>query len=174
MKLKEIKEAGFYKVVGDEDLWEAFENTDEDKGWVDMYPLLLDSWIYDHTDQDERKHYKVDGLLYRIGYDFPDLEVEKVDQEYEIYGNAGTSLVEKKPTFKERYYNTKKAFDEWKEVSRATGICETCTAVALSDNDDLRKEVKRLKELVNKQKKEISALKSTVNNVREVLRELHY
>lgn len=142
MKLGEIAEVGFYKEVNGEDIWECFENTDSDEGFRKNFPLLLDSWLYQYTDADDRKVYECDGLLYRIGYDYPDLEVEKVtDAEYEVTGSMGTTLTEKKPTYKERYLELKK----WQEANKPTGICETCTEKANKEADELQKEVKELK-----------------------------
>lgn len=116
MKLGEITEVGFYKEVNGEDIWECFENTDRDEEWRKDFPLLLDSWIYDYTDADDRKVYKCDGLLYKIGYDYPGLEVEKVTgTEYEVEGSMGTTLIEKKPTYKERYLELEEKYKklEW-------------------------------------------------------------
>lgn len=142
MKLGEITEVGFYKEVDGEDIWECFENTDRDEEWRKDFPLLLDSWLYQYTDEDDRKVYECDGLLYKIGYDYPDLEVEKVtDVEYEVTGSMGTTLTEKKPTYKERYLELKK----WQEANKPTGICETCTEKANKEADELQKEIKELK-----------------------------
>lgn len=142
MKLGEITEVGFYKEANRENIWECFENTDSDEEFRKKFPLLLDSWLYQYTDADDRKVYECDGLLYRIGYDYPDLEVEKItDVEYEVTGSMGTTLVEKKPTYKERYLELKK----WQEANKSTGICETCTEKANNKVDELQKEVKELK-----------------------------
>ena len=128
MRLGDITEVGFYKEVDGEDLWECFENTDRDEEWRKDFPLLLDSWLYQYADDDDRKVYECDGLLYKIGYDYPDLEVEKVtDVEYDMTGSMGTTLVEKKPTYKERYLELKK----WQEAN--------------NEVDELQKEVKELK-----------------------------
>lgn len=149
MKLKDIREEGFYKEVDSEDLWECIENPDNNEEFRKNFPLLLDSWIYQYTDNDDRKVYEVDGLLYRIGYDYPELEVEKViDTEYEISGTHGHTLTEKKPTYKEKY----EALKEYLETQRPTGICETCTDKANKEADELQTEVKQLK-------KEIEGLK---------------
>ena len=128
MKLGEIIEVGFYKEVNGEDIWECFDNTDTDEKFREDFPLLLDSWLYQYTDADDRKVYACDGLLYKIGYDYPELEVEKVtDVEYEVSGSMGTTLTEKKPTYKERYLELKK----WQEANK--------------EADELQKEIKELK-----------------------------
>lgn len=146
MKLKDITEVGFYKEVDGEDIWECFENTDRDEEWRKDFPLLLDSWMYQYTDENDRKIYECDGLLYKIGYDYPDLEVEKVtDVEYDIEGAMGTTLIEKKPTYKERYLELKK----YLETQRPTGICETCTEKGNEEADKLQKEIKELKRYKN-------------------------
>lgn len=135
MKLKDITEVGFYKEVGGDDIWECFENTDRDEEWRKDFPLILDSWLYQYTDENDRKIYECDGLLYKVGYDYPDLEVEKIiDVEYEITGSMGTTLTEKKPTYKERYLELK----EKQEANKPTGICETCTEKANKEADKLR------------------------------------
>lgn len=162
MKLKDVKEVGFYKITGDDDLWEAFPNTDKDREWVEKYPLLLDYWIYSHTDTDNRKVYNVDGLLYRIGYDYPDCEVEKTKQKYERVKDG--LIREDNPTWQEKYIKLEQEFKEWREANRATGICETCTAKALIENDELRANVE-------KQRKEISKLKSIINRIKGEIRE---
>ena len=72
MKLGDITEVGFYKEVDGEDIWECFENTDKDEEWRKDFPLLLDSWLYQYTDENDRKIYECDGLLYKIGYDYSD------------------------------------------------------------------------------------------------------
>lgn len=142
MKLGDVTEVGFYKEVNGEDIWECFENTDRDEEWRKDFPLLLDSWLYQYTDENDRKVYECDGLLYKIGYDYPDLEVEKItDIEYEVIAEFGTTLIEKKPTYKERYLELKKYLD----TQRPTGICETCTERANEEADKLWKEIKELK-----------------------------
>lgn len=142
MKLGDITEVGFYKEVDGEDIWECFENTDRDEEWRKDFPLLLDSWLYQYTDENDRKVYECDGLLYKIGYDYPDLEVEKItDIEYEIQGGMGTTLIEKKPTYKEKYLELKK----YLEAQRPTGICETCIEKANKEADELRTLVNEIK-----------------------------
>lgn len=142
MKLGDITEVGFYREVGGEDLWECFENEDSDEDFRKEEPLLLDEWLYQYTDSDDRKVYECHGLLYHIGRDYSDLEVEKVDQAYEISGSMGHVLTEKKPTYKEKYEDLLSKFEAWKQISKPTGICETCTHKALKENDKLRSLIK--------------------------------
>ena len=107
MKIKNIKETGFYKVEDYNDIvFEVIENTDEK--WLEEEPdakLLLDVWNYDYTDSDDRKHYETEGALYRLDTaDYGNVDVEKAEQKYflpETSINAGCFLVEDKPTYKE-------------------------------------------------------------------------
>lgn len=132
MKLGEITEVGFYKEVDGEDIWECFENTDRDEEWRKDFPLLLDSWLYQYTDEDDRRVYECDGLLYKIGYDYPDLEVEKItDIEYEVTGSMGTTLIEKKPTYKERYLELKK----WQEANKYKALLKEIVKYCNSVHD---------------------------------------
>lgn len=103
MKLGDVTEVGFYKEVCGEDIWECFENTDSDEEFRKAEPLLLSRWYYDYVDENDRKVYRCHGLLHCIGRDYPDLDVEKVDQEYEVSGSMGHKLIEKKPTYKQRF-----------------------------------------------------------------------
>lgn len=141
MKLGDITEVGFYKEVGGEDLWESFKNTDSDEEYRKECPLLLDHWEYRDIDADDRKMYLCDGNLYRVGGDYSDLEVEKVTcQEYDM-SKSGYTLIEKKPTYKERY----RQLQAYLATQRPTGTCETCTEKANKEADKLRKEVTELK-----------------------------
>lgn len=103
MKLKDIKEVGFYKEVDSEDIWEAYENKAESEYWRKGEPILLDWWRYDGVDLDDRKRYEVDGLVFHIETDYPEKEIEKVDQKYIRFGQHGESLIEDSPTYRERY-----------------------------------------------------------------------
>ena len=160
MKLRDIKEAGFYKELGSDDIWEAYENTAPSEYWRRGEPLLLDWWRYDGVDLDDRKCYLVDGLMYHVNTDFPEKEIEKIDQKFIKYGQSNEKMIEDNPSYRERYHDLmerysrlldlyeKKCveFKEYQEVNKATGICETCTATALKENDELRREIKNLKD----------------------------
>lgn len=164
MKLRDIKEIGFYKEVDSEDIWEAYENKDKSEYWRKGEPILLDWWKFTGVDLDDRKTYEVDGLVFHIKSDFPEKEVERIEQKYVRFGQHGESLIEDSPTYRERYkdllekyfrlldlYEKKcDEFKEYKEVNKATGICETCTDVALQENDKLIKENKELKDRLEK------------------------
>jgi hypothetical protein len=111
-------------------------------------------WMYQYTDADDRKVYECDGLLYKIGYDYPDLEVEKVtDVEYDIIGNAGTTLVEKKPTYKERYLELKKWQEadelqkEIKELKRYKNLFENCRKLYLDVREQAHSMCEKLEDL---------------------------
>lgn len=65
MKLNKVTETGFYTGELDterEIIFEVIENTDE--VWLKETPeqkLLIDEWTYKYTDEDNRKHYEIDG-----------------------------------------------------------------------------------------------------------------
>lgn len=107
MKIKDIKEIGFYKsdAYGNDYVFEVIENTDEK--WLEECPdatLLLDVWEYDYTDENDRIHYQTSGGIYRLDTDYANIEVEKTTQKYimpETSINLGCFLVEDKPTYKE-------------------------------------------------------------------------
>ena len=103
MKLKDIKEIGFYQEIDSKNIWEAFENTDSDDYWRNGEPILLYWWKYDGVDLDDRKCYKKDGLIYHIGSDYPEKEVEKLSERYIRFGQYEEKLIEDKPTYRERY-----------------------------------------------------------------------
>ena len=107
MKLNEIKEVGFYVDQLDEQreiIYEVIENTDEE--WLKEAPeqtLLIDEWIYDYTDYDDRKIYGTSGNLVAVCNDTSTYKVYKIkDTKYKIYGNCGEYLIEDKPTYKEQ------------------------------------------------------------------------
>lgn len=107
MKIKDIKETGFYKsdAYGNDYVFEVIESTDEK--WLEECPdavLLLDIWNYDYTDENDRIHYQTSGSIYRLDTDYANIEVEKTTQKYlmpETSINLGCFLVEDKLTYKE-------------------------------------------------------------------------
>lgn len=107
MKLREIKEVGFYREVNDIDrktIYEVIENTDED--WLKEDPeatLLIDTWLYDYKDENDRDRYSVDGNLFTAYLDESDIDVVKIeDTKYKVFGEMGQFLIEDKPTYKEQ------------------------------------------------------------------------
>jgi len=105
MKLNEVTEVGFYKELNDERpdyIYEVFENTDEN--WLKVAPeakLLIDEWIYDHTDHDDRRVYETHGTLEQVR-NANNIEVVKMTEKFVISGNCGTRLTEDKLTYKEK------------------------------------------------------------------------
>lgn len=105
--LKDIKETGFYCGVNDKGrdvIFEIIKNTDEE--WLKENPdatLLIDEWIYDYTDNDDRRIYGTSGNLVALCFEKSTCEVIKItDTAYKIYGNSGQYLIEDKPTYKEQ------------------------------------------------------------------------
>ena len=109
MKLNEVTAVGFYKPTNDtnyEVIFEVFENTNEK--WLKECPdqkLLVDEWIYDYTDDNDIKIYGCHGTIYPVQNE-DSIEVEKIDKQYQVFGNMGASLRELKPTYKEKCQNT--------------------------------------------------------------------
>lgn len=106
-KLRDITECGFYCQIGDKDryyIYEIIKNTD--KQWLQDVPeakFLIDEWIYDYTDYDDRKIYGTSGNLTVTCFDETNIFVYKIkDIKYKIYGNCGQYLIEDKPTYKEQ------------------------------------------------------------------------
>lgn len=105
MKLNEIKQTGFYKRPGDETpnfIFEVINNTD--KEWLKEDPqctLLIDEWLYDYTDMDDRRRYETAGNLVSVIY-AEDIEVEKMDDKFVV---EDTTMMDDKPTYKEKYNN---------------------------------------------------------------------
>lgn len=105
MRLNEIKKVGFYtdNPKKRETIFEVIKNTD--KVWLKEEPeckLLIDTWSYDYTD-DNNKIYRCDGTLREPRFAEPIEVFEIKDMEYEIYGNSGGCMKEKKKTYKEKY-----------------------------------------------------------------------
>lgn len=104
--LREVTETGFYCAVDDIErlyVFEVINNTDEE--WLKENPedaLLIDEWIYDYTDYDDRKVYGTSGNLVSIRCDVSTCKVYKIeDTKYKIY-KSGLYLIEDKPTYKEQ------------------------------------------------------------------------
>ena len=106
MKLNEIKKVGIYTddLRKRETIFEVIKNTDE--VWLKEEPeckLLIDTWSYDYTDDNDNKHYQCDGTLREPRFAEPTEVFEIRDIEYEVYGNSGGCMKEKKKTYKEKY-----------------------------------------------------------------------
>lgn len=96
MKLNEVKKVGFYttNLAKRETLYEVIK---------DKEILLIDTWTYDYTDADDRKHYECDGSMYSVEF-ADEIEVFEVkDTNYNVSGSSGSHLTESKPTYKEKF-----------------------------------------------------------------------
>lgn len=106
MKLNEITEIGFYCSPYDDKrnyIYEVINNTDEE--WLKDAPdqkLLIDEWIFDYIDNDDRYHYGTAGNLISV-LNADDIEVVKItDKKYKIEGGCGEYLIEDKLSYKEK------------------------------------------------------------------------
>lgn len=107
MKLSEIKEIGYYCQVGDTErsnIYEVIKNTD--KEWLKEDPkatLLIDTWIYEYKDENDRSVYFADGNLLSVYLDTSTIDVVKIENiNYKVFGEYGHYLIEDKPTYKEQ------------------------------------------------------------------------
>ena len=99
MKVKDITETGFYVLpqlegTVDEVIFEVIENSDDD--WVKSDPnakLLVDEWCFDYEENGKRV-YQTSGNLQVLFLDLADLDVEKTDIKFKIFGNMGAFLKE--------------------------------------------------------------------------------
>lgn len=114
--LKDINETGFYCAVDDTErlyIYEVINNVSQE--WIKKDPkakLLIDQWIYDYTDYDDRKVYGTSGNLEATYCNICTNKVYKIeDTKFKIFGNCGQFLMEDKPTYKE-------------QLSRKTAECE--------------------------------------------------
>ena len=100
MKLKDVKEPGFYTndLETREYIYEVIIN--DDKEWLKEDPtaiLIVDEWDYDYTNDEEQKHYIIrNGNMYNILFANPKISVYKIkDTEYtKPYGQGGTEMHE--------------------------------------------------------------------------------
>lgn len=137
MKIDEIKEVGYYCQVGDTErlgIYEVIKNTDEE--WLKNDPkdiFLIDEWVYNYKDHDDRKVYTTGGTLINpniVNYSF---EVEKInDTKYKFLNDEGLFLIEDKPTHKEQLQRKEKTLDailelieENKNTCQYQGICKS-------------------------------------------------
>lgn len=142
MKLNEIKEVGFYREENDSDrkiIFEIYKNGDRE--WLEKDPnatLLLDTWIYEYKDENDRKRYFANGDLSAVYLDETSIDVIKIeDTNYKVFGEYGHLLIEDKPTYKEQLENSEARIKELKEK----------LTVEEMKNFDLREEIKELKDL---------------------------
>ena len=99
MKVKDITETGFHTIseyVGteNEQIFEVIKNTDEE--WVKEDPdakLLVDTWYFDYKDG-ETKIFQADGILQVLYLDLSNIDVEKTNRRFEVFGNMGAFLKE--------------------------------------------------------------------------------
>lgn len=124
MKLNEIKEVGFYREENDSDrkiIFEIYENGDRE--WLEKDPnatWLLDTWIYQYKDENDRNIYFTNGdvsAVYLAVYlDETSIDVVKIeDTNYKIFGECGHILIEDKPTYKEQLKNSEARVKELEE-----------------------------------------------------------
>ena len=93
MKIKDIKETGFYLSGNPDIIYEVMENTDEE--WLKEAPtvtLLVDEW----TKEGDNSYYETSGILYRLDTDLASIDVEKTDRKFRVYGSMGQFLEELK------------------------------------------------------------------------------
>ena len=119
MKLREIKEVGFYREINDLDrktIYEVIENADED--WLKEDPeatLLIDTWLYEYKDENDRDKYSIDGNLLTLYLDESNIDVVKIeDTKYKVLGEMGQFLIEDKPTYKELFKHKEKECERLK------------------------------------------------------------
>lgn len=105
--LKDINETGFYCSVDDTEclyIYEVINNVSQE--WIKKDPkakLLIDQWIYDYTDYDDRKVYGTSGNLEATYCNRYTGKVYKIeDTKFKIFGNCRQFLMEDKPTYKEQ------------------------------------------------------------------------
>lgn len=99
MKVKDIKETGFYTIphlvdTEDEQIFEVIKNSDEE--WVKENPdakLIIDTWYFDYMDGNT-KVFQTDGILQTRYLDLANVDVEKTDRKFEVFGNMGAFLKE--------------------------------------------------------------------------------
>lgn len=99
MKVKDITETGFYTIpeyvdTENEQIFEVIKNTD--KKWLKENPnanLLIDTWYFDYKDG-ETKIFQTEGNLQVLYLDLSNIDVEKTNRRFEIFGNMGAFLKE--------------------------------------------------------------------------------
>ena len=132
MKLNEITELGFYKAVDDDRpnyIFEVIKNTDDE--WLKEAPeqkFLIDEWIFDYIDNDDRFHYGTAGNLIAVS-NADDIEVIKIiDKKYKVYGKCGEYLIEDKLSYKEKINKINELCKEYRH-NKPRLLCDLDTFV---------------------------------------------
>ena len=130
MKLNEINEIGFYCSPYDDKrnyIYEVIKNTDEE--WLKEAPeqkFLIDEWLFDYIDNDDRAHYGTAGNLITV-QNADDIEVVKItDTKYKVEGGCGEYLVEDKLTYKEKCAKLQETLGKIREYCMTKSIQEFC------------------------------------------------
>lgn len=118
--LKDINKTGFYCSVDDTErlyIYEVINNVSQE--WIKKDPkakLLIDQWIYDYTDYDDRKVYATSGNLEATYCNRYTGKVYKIeDTKFKIFGNYKQFLMEDKPTYKEQLARKTQECEELKD-----------------------------------------------------------
>ena len=132
MKLNEITEVGFYRAVKDnrpDYIFEVIENTD--KEWLKEAPeqkFLIDEWLFDYIDNDDRVHYGTAGNLVYV-QNADNIEVTKItNKKYKITGGCGEYLIEDKLTYKEKINKINELCKEYRH-NKPRLLCDLDTFV---------------------------------------------
>lgn len=149
--LKDINETGFYCAVDDTErlyLYEVINNTN--KKWLkkdSQAKLLIDKWIYDYTDYDDRKVYFTSGNLEATYNNISTGKVYKIeDTKFKIYGNYRQFLVEDKLTYKEQLA---RKTQENEELENKIKKLRKNLALEIEINDRYRKALEEIEQVIN-------------------------
>ena len=136
MKLNEITETGFYYQPEDTNrdyIYEVIKNTDEE--WLKDNPdhkFLIDEWLFDYIDHDDRANYGTAGNLIAVENADPVEVVKITDKKYKIQGRCGECLIEDKLTYKEKLEKIKKICDKASTITKFVGGTEVKDAQKLA------------------------------------------
>lgn len=136
MKLNEITETGFYYQPEDTDrtyIYELIKNTDEE--WLKDNPeqkFLIDEWLFDYTDHDDKVHYGTAGNLIAVENASPVEVVKITDKKYKVEGRYGECLIEDKPTYKEKLDKIQKICTKASNTTQFVGSTEVKDAQKLA------------------------------------------
>ena len=154
--LKDINETGFYCAVDDTEhlyIYEVINNVSEE--WIKKDPkakLLIDRWIYDYTDYDDRKVYGTSGNLEPTYCNICTDKVYKIeDTKFKIFGNCGQFLLEDKPTYKEQLVRKTAECEKYEQALKGVyGII--VGLLVMKDVKHLSKETNEILNIINKAK----------------------
>ena len=154
--LKDITETGFYCSVDDTErlyIYEVINNVIQE--WIKKDPkakLLIDQWIYDYTDYDDRKVYGTSGNLEPTYCNICTDKVYKIeDTKFKIFGNCGQFLVEDKPTYKEQLARKTAECEKYEQALKEVyGII--VGLLVMKDVKHLSKETNEILNIINKAK----------------------